>query len=113
MIAASCLEWKGKQASPICFTACHHIYFSYAENLNLCIDNWGNLAHCANNCLGVDPNAVVIGGSAILASAIGGLGVIQSVITVGAITTVGAGGMAVAMGVCPPPFCQVCMHFIK
>ena len=85
----------------------HDPNYSYAENLNLCIDNWGDLAHCANNCLGVDPNAVVIAGSAVLAAtAIGGIGIGQSLFGVGAITTLGAAGM-VAMGMCPPPFCEV------
>lgn len=77
----------------------------YSENLNLCMDNWGRLAQCANNCLGVDPNAVVIGGTAVLAAAaFGGVGLLQSLVGLGAIGAVGTGSL-VAMGVCPPPFC--------
>ena len=74
------------------------------------MDNWGHLANCANNCLGVDPNAVVIGGSAVLAAAaFGGLGLLQSVVGLGAVGAVGTGGL-VAMGVCPPPYCTtVCV----
>ena len=49
-------------------------FYRYAENLNLCLDNHGLLATCPSNCIGVDPNAVVVGGTAIVAaSALGAL----------------------------------------
>ena len=76
--------------------------------MNLCIDNFRKLAQCANNCLGVDPNAVVVGGTAVLAaSAFGALGALQGLFFLGSLTTVGTGA-TLALGMCPGPlFCRV------
>ena len=53
---------------------------------------------------------MVIGGTAVLAAAaFGGLGLLQSVVGLGAVGAVGYGGL-VNMGVCPPPYCTtVCI----
>ena len=87
--------------------------FRYAEPLNLCIDNNNELAVCANNCLGVDPNAVVIAGTALTtASAFGFLGPISlqalGVGLFGAFTL--GGGAYVMSGACAPLFCRVRTH---
>ena len=87
--------------------------FRYAEPLNVCIDNHNELAVCANNCLGVDPNAVVIAGTALTtASAFGFLGPISlqalGVGLFGAFTL--GGGAYVMSGACAPLFCRVRTH---
>merc|ERR1711971_892709 len=47
----------------------------YAYNVYTCRDSDGNRLSCANNCKGVDPNSVIIGGGAVLAAAtVSGLG---------------------------------------
>ena len=78
--------------------------------MNLCLDNHGLLATCPSNCIGVDPNAVVVGGRALVAaSALGAVGVtsIQS-IGVGLFGVAAFGGGAMmASGTCPPLFCRV------
>ena len=53
-----------------------HLFNSrYVKNLNLCLDNNGDLASCPKNCIGVDVNAVVIAGPALIAStALGAVG---------------------------------------
>ncbi|XP_023338751.1 uncharacterized protein LOC111709340 [Eurytemora carolleeae] len=44
----------------------------YAYNIYRCNDTNGNMVNCANNCKGVDPNAVVVGGIAVgVTSAVG------------------------------------------
>ena len=56
----------------------------------------------------MDPNAVVIGGSAVLAAtAIGGLATLQSAIGIGTLASFGGYGGMLAFGMCPPPFCRV------
>ena len=53
---------------------------------------------CANNCKGVDPNSVIIGGSAVLGAATAtGITLLQA----GGLTVGGAGAAALAMGRCP------------
>ena len=86
--------------------------FRYAEPLNVCIDNHNELAVCANNCLGVDPNAVVIAGTALTtASAFGFLGPISlQTLGVGLFGAFTLGGGAYMMsgagGLCMGPlFC--------
>ena len=67
---------------------------------------------CANNCRGVDPNSVIIGGGAVLAaSAIGGLSIsgLAPVLGLGAAA---AGGVALSMGQCPASRpCRVYIFF--
>merc|ERR1719412_533807 len=74
----------------------------YAYNIYMCKDHHGNNMTCANNCRGVDPNSVIIGGGAVLAaSAVGGLsffGLAQSALGLGAVAAA-AGGMALTQ--CP------------
>ena len=55
---------------------------------------------CANNCKGVNPNSVIIGGGAVLAAAtVGGLGYLAPALGLGAAA---AGGVAVmAAQQCP------------
>ena len=50
---------------------------------------------CANNCKGVNPNAVIIGGSAVLAASTVTL---QQVLTISAVGVAAAGGGAAAVG---------------
>ena len=62
----------------------------------------------------MDPNAVVIGGSAVLAAtAIGGLATLQSAIGIGTLASFGGYGSMLAFGMCPPPFCRVGTLLIK
>ena len=78
----------------------HHVQVPL--HLNLPQDQSGNNMTCANNCRGVDPNSVIIGGGAVLAaSAVGGLsffGLAQSALGLGAVAAA-AGGMALTQ--CP------------
>ena len=59
----------------------------YADSTFYCVAEDGKLAACANNCLGVNPNAIVVGGMALAATAttgiawlnvLGGLGAVVS-----------------------------------
>ena len=63
---------------------------------------------CANNCKGVDPNAVIVGGTAVLAAtAIASVGsLIPQAIGIGGLVLAG-GGLTVANGMCPIGSCNV------
>lgn len=87
----------------------------FAYNLYECRDRFGQNVICANNCRGVDPNAILAGGSAIFfTAAFGGLGALAPVI-VPALGLAAAGGAAMAvggpafplLGICPPGTCRV------
>ena len=85
----------------------------FAYNLYQCKDPWGANVTCANNCRGVDPNAVVIGGTAVLAATATvpiGLQLI-SALGLGGIGLAGAG--TVANGMCPIGSCPVRHIFNK
>ena len=61
---------------------------------------------CANNCKGVEPNSVVVGGSAVLAAAaVGGISSLAMVFGIGTLAL--AGGGTVANGLCPIWSCNV------
>ena len=82
----------------------------FAYNVYHCKDPYGEVVTCANNCRGVDPNAIVIGGTAVLAAtatAPTGLAVIA--LGLGGVGLVGAGAMA--NGMCPPTMCRVRTQF--
>ena len=69
----------------------------YSGNSFLCVDTTGSLATCANNCLGVDPNAIVVGGTALVTAAtVGSIGLLN---TFG----IGAAGFGVLVS-CPRLF---------
>jgi len=82
-----------------------------AYNVNQCIENTHNgtarYSNCANNCIGVDPNAIIGAGvAAATATALGilgsgGVGAAMSAAG-GAILT--GGGLMMAQGMCLPPF---------
>ena len=55
----------------------------------------GNNMTCANNCKGVNPNAVVIGGTAVLAASTVSL---QQMLAIGAGVAAAAGGGAAVLG---------------
>ena len=66
-------------------------------------DKDGQNMTCANNCRGVDPNSVIIGGGAVLAaSAVGGLGFsgLAPFLGLGTVAAVGAVG-ALTSNQCP------------
>ena len=69
---------------------------------------------CANNCRGVDPNSVIIGGGAVLAaSAVGGLGISGLAPVLGLGAAAAAGGVALSMDRCPASRpCRVKIFFI-
>eukprot|EP00090_Calanus_glacialis_P043693 TRINITY_DN77410_c0_g1_i1.p1 TRINITY_DN77410_c0_g1~~TRINITY_DN77410_c0_g1_i1.p1 ORF type:complete len:204 (-),score=31.04 TRINITY_DN77410_c0_g1_i1:27-575(-) len=78
----------------------------YAYNLYQCKDQKGRDVICANNCKGVDPNNVVVGGSAVLAAAaVGGISSLAMVFGIGTVALAGAG--TVANGLCPIWSCNV------
>ena len=84
-----------------------------AYNLNRCYDNRGNLANCANNCKGVDPNAIIGGGvAAATAVVVGGVGLLGPVLGIGGIGAAGVAGGALMtrMATCRSPLCQVSNH---
>ena len=95
--------------------------FRYSENTFYCVDTEGRLAACANNCPGVDPNAIIVGGGLVTASAIGGIGLLYSAglpMIVGAGIGVGSLGLGITRSMCAPPFCsarsgQCCLLFIR
>ena len=84
----------------------------FAYNVNQCLTNIGGIyyyANCANNCIGVDPNAIIGAGvAAVTASGIlatelvvpilGGMGAL------GVAGALGAGSMMTAQSMCAPPF---------
>ena len=77
----------------------HHVQVPL--HLNLPQDQSGHNMTCANNCRGVDPNSVIIGGGAVLAaSAVGGLSFfgLAPALGLGAVAAA-AGGMALTQ--CP------------
>ena len=79
----------------------------FAYNLFQCKDQHGNIAICANNCKGVDPNAVIVGGTAVLAATAGGglAYLISAALGIGGLSL--AGGSTVANGMCPVGTCNV------
>ena len=72
------------------------------------MDTFGQLAGCANNCPGVDPAAIIVGGGLVTASAVAGAQVLSSALPL-FLGAVGAGAGAVGVGtaraMCVPPFC--------
>ena len=82
--------------------------FSY--NIYQCRDSRGQLGTCSNNCRGVDPNAIIIGGTAVLAAS--GIAVqtaLQLGLGLAAIPAAPAIGMGASMLMtgCPPGQCLV------
>ena len=88
-----------------------------ANNVNQCVDGVFNgiprFANCANNCVGVDPNAIIGAGvAAFAATGLGAIGILGPMLGVGAL---GAGAVGVAVGgdmltrvaTCPPLRCRV------
>jgi len=71
----------------------------YADNINMCVNQEGELDHCANNCKGVDTNSVVAGGLAALA--VGQAAFTSLIAPAAGVATVGAvgvgGGVAAMM----------------
>jgi hypothetical protein len=66
----------------------------------------GTFLNCANNCKGVDPNSMAIGGAALLAaSAVGGIGTLLPVVGAGGLAVAGVGGL-MANSFCLPFMCR-------
>merc|ERR1712192_39982 len=80
----------------------------YSANTFYCIDTEGTLAGCANNCPGVDPRAIIVGGGLVSASAIAGtLGFLNALpFWVGAGAGVGALGLGTTRAMCVSPWCS-------
>ena len=76
--------------------------FSY--NVYQCLDYKGQLGTCSNNCRGVDPNAIVIGGAAVLAAS--GIAA-QTALQLG-LGLVGAPPAAAAIGMAGAMFMSSC-----
>ena len=84
----------------------------FAYNLYQCKDRFNQTVICANNCKGVDPNAVVVGGTALFAAAaFSGLG---GFVPAGlGLAALGIGsyqatvGFPPVFGICPPRTCRV------
>merc|ERR1712192_76862 len=73
----------------------------YAYNIYMCKDSGGNNMTCANNCRGVNPNSVIIGGGAVLAAAtVGGHGYLPPALGVGA-AAIGGAAALMAPSQCP------------
>jgi hypothetical protein len=83
----------------------------YSYNVYQCYDRRGKKGTCANNCRGVDPNAIIIGGTAVLAASAIGFTAVQTMGVVGAagVGVAGVGGAAAMMmsSGCPRGFCVV------
>ena len=86
----------------------------YAKSINTCIDmtSPSQTAICSNNCRGVDPKTIIVGGLPFLAAATGGLGIYQAFIGWGALTALTLGGASTAAlggyyACAGPLYCQV------
>jgi len=87
-----------------------------SKNFYYCVNTEGQEAVCANNCRGVDPNAVVVGGTAALFSlaasvsvAVAGADLLGSALGAGSLVAVlGVGSMAMnsTRTACAPPRCR-------
>jgi len=86
-----------------------------AYNINTCIeggqrfDGVQTFANCANNCRGVDPNAIIGAGvAAVTAGALGAVGLLAPALGIGGIGMAGAAGGAIAtrMATCQAPLCR-------
>ena len=69
-------------------------------------------AICSNNCRGVDPKTIIVGGLPFLAAATGGLGIYQAFVGWGALTALTLGGATTAAlggyyACAGPLYCQV------
>jgi hypothetical protein len=77
----------------------------YAYNIYMCKDQYGNNMTCANNCRGVNPNAVIVGGVGVLAAAVASQQVLLQAAGLGAIGlgAIGVGGASALMNInrCP------------
>ena len=70
----------------------------FAQNIYQCVDTNGKLAICSNNCRGVNPNGIIIGGTAIaLTAAVSGLTLLQPAV-LGAVGLGALGAGAVGVG---------------
>ena len=100
-----------EEGIPVKFDQCR-LYSGegFAYIINRCRDEKGLYAACANNCVGVNPNAIVIGGTAVVAGAgVGALGYLT--LGGGAAAAAGVGSLGL-MAACPRPlFCQVPTQF--
>ena len=81
----------------------------FAYNVFQCINRDGQKGTCSNNCRGVDPNAIIIGGSAVLAASALAPALLPQVLSLGGLAAVGAGALVVGTqgGRCPVGFCRV------
>ena len=71
-----------------------------------CVGTDETFLNCANNCKGVDPNSMAVGGSLLLAaSAIGGIGTLLPVLGAGGLAVASVGGL-MANSFCPPLMCR-------
>ena len=80
----------------------------YSANTFYCIDTMGTLAGCANDCPGVDPAAIIVGGGLVTAaSAVAGtFGILNALpLLVGAGAGVGALGLGTTRAMCVSPWC--------
>ena len=89
----------------------------FAYNVFQCLNKDGQKGTCSNNCLGVDPNAIIIGGTAVLAASAIAPALLPQMLGIGglaAVGAVGAGAMMMgnraAVGSCPVGFCKVSLH---
>ena len=81
----------------------------YSANTFYCVDTRGTLAGCANDCPGVDPAPIIVGGGLVAtASAITGTFGILNALTllVGAGAGVGALGLGTTRAMCVSPWCS-------
>ena len=99
---------------------CFYFNFRYSGNTFYCVDTNGKLAACANNCPGVNPAAIIVGGGLVTASAIGGIGLLYSRLPMilGAGMGVGSLGLGITRAMCESPFCsassgQCCLLIIN
>ena len=85
-------------------------------NINQCIErvtegiSSPRFANCANNCRGMDPNAIIGAGvAAVTAGSVAAVGLFAPALTVGGIGMAGAAGGAIAtrMATCQAPLCRV------
>ena len=71
------------------------------------MDTFGQLAGCANNCPGVDPAAIIVGGGLVSASAIAGTQVLANALPL-FLGAVGAGAGAMGVGTLGTASCPIC-----
>ena len=81
---------------------------TFNENIFQCKNSEGKVAICSNNCRGVNPNAIIIGGAAIAIAATVSGNLLLTPAAIGAVGLGAAGAGAVGIGAASGMFVNQC-----